>query len=77
MLKGIEINCHSSIKISKGKTIYVDPFKLEKDTKYTKKIKATGTIKLKVVIKDSKGEKIVRTNPSVDLNKTTSVTFDK
>ena len=32
MLKGIEINCHSSIKISKGKTIYVDPFKIEKDT---------------------------------------------
>lgn len=32
MLKGIEINCHSSIKISKGKIIYVDPFKLEKDT---------------------------------------------
>ena len=31
MLKGIEINCHSSIKISKGKTIYVDPFKIEKD----------------------------------------------
>ena len=32
MLKGIEINCHSSIKISKGKTIYVDPFKIERDT---------------------------------------------
>ena len=32
MLKGIEINCHSSIKISKEKTIYVDPFKIEKDT---------------------------------------------
>ena len=32
MLEGIEINCHSSIKISKGKTIYVDPFKIERDT---------------------------------------------
>ena len=32
MLKGIEINCHSSIKISKGKTIYVDPFKIEKQS---------------------------------------------
>lgn len=31
MLEGIEINCHSSIKISKGKTIYVDPFKIEKE----------------------------------------------
>lgn len=27
----IEINCHSSIKISKGKTIYIDPFKIEKE----------------------------------------------
>lgn len=26
----IEINCHSSIKISKGKTIYIDPFRIEK-----------------------------------------------
>ena len=31
MLENIEINCHSSIKISKGKTIYIDPFKIEKD----------------------------------------------
>ena len=31
MLKGIEINCHSSIKISKEKIIYVDPFKIKKD----------------------------------------------
>ena len=28
----IEINCHSSIRISKGKTIYIDPFKIEKET---------------------------------------------
>lgn len=27
----IEINCHSSIKISKSKTIYIDPFKIEKE----------------------------------------------
>ena len=27
----IEINCHSSIKISEGKTIYIDPFKIEKE----------------------------------------------
>ena len=32
MLKGIEINCHSSIKICKGKTIYIDPFKIEKQS---------------------------------------------
>jgi len=31
MSEGIEINCHSSIKISKGKTIYVDPFKIGKE----------------------------------------------
>ena len=32
MLQNIEINCHSSIKISKGKTIYIDPFKIEKES---------------------------------------------
>ncbi|MBQ2835887.1 MAG: MBL fold metallo-hydrolase [Clostridia bacterium] len=32
MLENIEINCHSSIKISKGKTIYIDPFKIEKES---------------------------------------------
>ena len=32
MLNNIEINCHSSIKISKGKTIYIDPFKIEKES---------------------------------------------
>lgn len=31
MLKNIEINCHSSIKISKGEKIYIDPFKIEKE----------------------------------------------
>lgn len=31
MLNNIEINCHSSIKISKGKIIYIDPFKIEKE----------------------------------------------
>ena len=31
MLENIEINCHSSIKINKGKTIYIDPFKIEKE----------------------------------------------
>lgn len=28
----IEINCHSSIKISEGKIIYIDPFKIEKES---------------------------------------------
>ena len=28
MLEGIEINCHSSIKIKKSKTIYIDPFRI-------------------------------------------------
>ena len=27
----IEINCHSSIKITDGKVIYIDPFKIEKE----------------------------------------------
>ena len=31
MLDNIEINCHSSIKINKGKIIYIDPFKIEKE----------------------------------------------
>lgn len=31
MINNLEINCHSSIKISKGKTIYIDPFKIEKE----------------------------------------------
>lgn len=28
----IEINCHSSIKISEGKIIYIDPFKIENES---------------------------------------------
>lgn len=32
MLKNIEINCHSSIKISKDKIIYIDPFKISEHT---------------------------------------------
>ena len=31
MIKDIKINCHSSIKISKRQTIYIDPFKMEKE----------------------------------------------
>lgn len=29
MLEGIKVNCHSSIKIQKDKTIYVDPFRIK------------------------------------------------
>lgn len=32
MLENIEINCHSSIKINKEKIIYIDPFKIEKES---------------------------------------------
>ena len=28
MVEGIKINCHSSIKIANGKTIYIDPFRI-------------------------------------------------
>lgn len=31
MLEGIEVLCHSSIRFSKGKVIYFDPFKIEKN----------------------------------------------
>ena len=31
MLENIEILCHSSIKINKGKVIYIDPFKIDKN----------------------------------------------
>ena len=31
MLDNIEVLCHSSIRISKGKTIYIDPYKIEKN----------------------------------------------
>ncbi len=30
MVEGIEINCHSSIKIKKNKVIYIDPFRIKK-----------------------------------------------
>ena len=33
MLENIEVLCHSSIKINKGKVIYIDPFKIDKDYK--------------------------------------------
>lgn len=33
MLENIEVLCHSSIKISKEKIIYIDPFKVEKEYK--------------------------------------------
>lgn len=31
MLEEVKINCHSSIKIQKGKTIYVDPFRIKNE----------------------------------------------
>ena len=31
MLDNIEVLCHSSIKLSKEKIIYIDPFKIEKN----------------------------------------------
>lgn len=33
MLENIEVLCHSSIKINKGKVIYIDPFKINEDYK--------------------------------------------
>lgn len=33
MLNGIEVLCHSSIRITKDKTIYIDPYKIDKDYK--------------------------------------------
>jgi len=33
MLEGIEILCHSSIRIEKSKIIYIDPFRIKKDYK--------------------------------------------
>jgi len=29
MLENIDVLCHSSIRINKGKVIYIDPFKIE------------------------------------------------
>ena len=34
MLNGVEVLCHSSIRISKDKIIYVDPFRI--DRKYNR-----------------------------------------
>lgn len=31
MLENIEVLCHSSIRINKGKVIYIDPFKIDKN----------------------------------------------
>lgn len=31
MLENVKINCHSSIKISKGQVIYIDPFKITEE----------------------------------------------
>lgn len=31
MLEDIEVLCHSSIKINKGKVIYIDPFRIDKN----------------------------------------------
>ena len=31
MLENIEVFCHSSIKINKGKVIYIDPFRIDKN----------------------------------------------
>ena len=36
MIENIEVLCHSSIRISKEKTIYIDPFKIEKNSKLTR-----------------------------------------
>lgn len=33
MLKGIEVLCHSSIKINKEKVIYIDPYKIKDEAK--------------------------------------------
>ena len=45
--------------------------------KYTKTIKATGTVKIKVVIKNSKGDTLAtKTKTSVNLNTTNSVSFE-
>ncbi len=65
-------------------TIYVnnseyDTGTTKRDNKeYTKTVIATGTIDVKIVIKDSKGTTLAaKTQKSVDLNKTTSISFEK
>ena len=48
------------------------------NTKYTTTISATGTVKIKVEIKDSNGKTLAtKTKTSINLNETSSVTFDK
>ena len=45
--------------------------------KYAKTIKATGTVKIKVVIKNSEGDTLAtKTKTSVNLNTTNSVSFE-
>ena len=33
MLEGIEVLCHSSIRMNRGKIIYIDPYKIEQNYK--------------------------------------------
>ena len=65
-------------------TIYVDGNKYDTsttkrdNTKYSQTIRATGTVDIKVEIKDVNGNELAtKTKKSIDLNKTTSVSFDK
>ena len=65
-------------------TIYVNGNKYDTsttkrdNTKYSQTIRATGTVDIKVEIKDLKGNELTtKTKKSIDLNKTTSVTFEK
>ena len=47
------------------------------NTEYVKTIKATGTVEIKVTIKDSKGNPLAtKTEKSVDLNSTSEITFE-
>ena len=47
------------------------------NTEYTRTIRATGTVKIKIVIKDSNGNTLkTETKTQIDLNKTNSVTFE-
>ena len=32
MLEGIEVLCHSSIRMNRGKVIYIDPYKIEQNS---------------------------------------------
>ena len=64
-------------------TIYVDGSEYDTgttkrdNTQYTRTISATGTIEIKVIIKDSKGNTLAtKTKKSINLNETTSVSFE-